>query len=360
MNLLWLQALRFFAATAVVVFHATRYLVLYPANSVLAHSPFLESKFFTQLAQAGVDIFFVISGFIIFYISGPYRDGLLPVSHFLKRRFLRIYPLYFVVIAAIVSVSVYYVYVRHLDPPYDIAPWRVISAFFLVPSFDGFGGTAPILIAAWTLTYEAFFYLCFAGCLYVAPKHLIAGLLVLFSIIIIVFRSIEPENAFSAVFRSTIVFEFLFGATVATLYRKQRIPDFPITFIGFGIACLLLHQELPNPDYRFLVWGIPACLIVAGFISLEASGRRPYRFWTDLGSASYAIYLVHIVVIDVAIRLIGKVPLPIQNESVVALIVLAVILASLAIGTIMFVSIDRPVQIYLATTIRQKDTSSPT
>jgi exopolysaccharide production protein ExoZ len=142
-----IQVLRAIAALMVVLHHSLE-------ESLAAGAPFKSPDWLTTFGAAGVDIFFVISGFIMFYVSFPTDQAAASPVSFLVKRITRIYPLYWFCMALTLglwSIGLF----RSLQLDADV----LVRSFFLFPSEH------VINIAVWTLNYEMYFYLVFAATL---------------------------------------------------------------------------------------------------------------------------------------------------------------------------------------------------
>lgn len=145
-----IQVLRGFAAMMVVAYHAID----------MANERFALGWRFGAAGEAGVDVFFVISGFVM--IVAAQKTGAQDAHRFLLKRFIRIYPLYWfwttvklVLLLTIPAAAVSAV----LDPAH------LAASYALLPWTNADGKIYPFLVVGWTLSYEIFFYLCMAAAL---------------------------------------------------------------------------------------------------------------------------------------------------------------------------------------------------
>jgi exopolysaccharide production protein ExoZ len=281
-----LQVLRFVAAFLVVVGHAC------VARGVL-HGPF--QLFFPDsrnLALCGVDIFFVISGFIITSTASR-----LDVREFAFRRARRILPLYFAVAALTCMVAV----VTGHAPG-----WRdLIATWFLWPITDVI--TSPMVPVAWTLAFEVLFYAAFALILWRRFFLFILPGIYLFAL------TLHPTPLLQYV-GNPMIAEFMAGAGLALLPKwRPAIIALPIGGALMLYTSLhLLAPQVPVPGtlggttswVRVLSLGIPAVLIVWG--ALQWNVRQ--SMFTYLGDMSYAIYLVHLPVLVLGVGVFAHIP----------------------------------------------------
>jgi exopolysaccharide production protein ExoZ len=272
-ELLSIQYLRAVAAIAVVLFHAAK----------MTHHSF-------EAGAAGVDVFFVISGFLMWTIGRRY-DGA-PVT-FLAKRAGRIVPLYWLLTFALAALAV-------LVPPpfhgYGPIPSvaHFFSSLFFVPEHD-----APIIVAGWTLNFEVFFYLVFALSLLLAARTRLLALTATFATLFVVGRWLHPASPIAVLFTSPLLLEFLAGVWLGKAWTDgMRLPAWAggaaVLLGAIAIAEVPRLGIYPEP-IRAYVWGPAALMIVAGALSLEPIFRS--RVLKFLGDASYSIYLVHVTVL---------------------------------------------------------------
>jgi exopolysaccharide production protein ExoZ len=280
-----IQVLRGIAALSVVVFHAQEELT----------GNHLGDPFPNLIAGAfGVDLFFAISGFIMVYSSVAAFGAVKSAAPFLLRRIIRIVPLYWI-ITAVFAISVLH-HTRHSPDQHNLFVNIVASLGFvsyLAPiSADG----GPVYSLGWTLEYEMFFYLCFAGFL-VLQRHLaVCGLAIVFVLLAIAGQTLAmPDWAYTLA--STQILEFVGGMIVAEIYLAGvRIgPLLTLSLIAGGLLGVFLTTPTMDDWWglRGLVWGPFAISVLAG-VALSPSRDALLRKWLEaLGDASYSLYLVH-------------------------------------------------------------------
>jgi exopolysaccharide production protein ExoZ len=273
-TLLSIQYLRAAAALAVVLFHALQW----------------RSGGF-EVGRAGVDVFFVISGVIMWWVTAdrPIRPGA-----FLWRRLTRVAPLYWLATLGVAAWAL----VSPTFLPEVLLGWRHLAlSLAFIPHFDPRGRPFPLLPPGWTLTYEAAFYLVFAGALLVPKRgRALAITAVLLGVVAAGFLLSDPAYILGA---NPMLLEFAVGVWLGRLYETRRLPGrawgFVLAAAGVAAYAILEVTGFINELWRPLLWGFPAALIVGGALSLEANGSmiRSSALKT-LGDASYAIYLVHL------------------------------------------------------------------
>lgn len=285
----------------------------------------------------GVDIFFVISGFVITLSLARYAGQ---PGAFLWRRLLRVVPLYWLfttlmVVALIVLPS------GAKDTSFD--PLQILSSYTFVPYERLDGRIAPVLSLGWTLNYEVFFYALAALCLPL-PRPLIAlgaTLLAAASIGLIADIS-SPQLTF---WTNPIILEFLFGVVLARLWQRGwHHPNLGLATCGvlFGLVLLVLLDQTTLP--RFIAAGFPALIIVASGTLFCPLVRLPAMIW---GDASYALYLSHRFVLRGATILI--LPLLPTTQFGAMIYVFTVCALALALGLLTHLWIEKPMLRALST-----------
>lgn len=294
-----IQALRAIAAIAVVIRHA------------LTETG--DFGWVAQMGGAGVDVFFVISGFVMAYTS----DGT-SARAFLARRIVRIVPIYWLCTLALVAVAASGLAYQSQD----IAPARVLaSLFFIEPN--------PVLFVGWSLNYEMFFYLVFAATLAVGLGRWSA-------VVVPLLMVASVASGLPGVSRP-IVLEFAFGVLLCAAYRRGlsgrfALPALLLSAAIFAVTSMAAAQSpagLLSESVRWLWWGAPAVLIV--YASLWWKPK-----WTLLGDASYAIYLAQVFVMT----LLGKALL--YPATPVWLAVALAIVFSLVLGVLLHLTVEKP------------------
>jgi len=269
-----IQYLRAFAALAVVTYHTLQW----------------RAGGF-DVGRAGVDVFFVISGLIMWRMTS---GGKVSPLAFLWRRFTRVAPLYW--LATLTVAAICAIWPNFLD---NVLPgWGHLAlSLAFIPHLDPRGLPFPTLPPGWTLDYEAIFYLVFAAAL-LAPWRRRAGL-VAGALLIIVAAGIVLDNPVYILGANPLLLEFAAGVAVARLAEMRVLRG---RLLGAGlIAASLAAFAIPavlglwSELWRPLIWGLPAAMLVAGALSLETAGAVPrWRPLESLGDASYSLYLVHL------------------------------------------------------------------
>jgi exopolysaccharide production protein ExoZ len=292
--------------------------------------------------SAGVDFFFVLSGFVMIYahwhdIGRPDR-----VKRYCAKRFLRIYPPYWIITALIVA---FYL----LDPSYgdenrrDVA--KLFCSIFLLPYT-----TQPVVGQAWTLVHEMFFYGLFALVIIFGRKALLG--FVVWAICILLWQAphindyrSNPLFAFPVSFYlSPYNIEFIFGVGIGLLVRRgwhylsRTLALCGITL--FVLALIFVDYRIVGDLAARLAFGAAASIAILGLASL------PWRISVGLaatmgilGAASYPLYLVHPMVETVVIHMLLK----FGSAHVSPWIVMVILVSSAILGGVLFAyGVERP------------------
>jgi exopolysaccharide production protein ExoZ len=234
---------------------------------------------------SGVDLFFVISGFIM-VVTTAAKD--LTAPRFFGLRVIRVVPLYWLATLATIACAAY----RHSFKDLYYTPGEIAKSLLFVPYVSGAGdsvGVWPIVLNGWTLNYEMFFYALFALSL-AAPRRLrLSGLVVTLGLLAVVGRLFGPfANPLASVYTSSLLLEFAAGMILAYLWlRHARRNGLALSLLAIAVGIYCLGSVFS----RFVV-ASGAFLVVAGCLhpKLSTLQNRPLL---ELGNASYAIYLVH-------------------------------------------------------------------
>jgi exopolysaccharide production protein ExoZ len=290
-----IQYLRAVAAAVVVLSHS--------ANSLVGHTSHLINL---EYGAYGVDIFFVVSGFIMYHTT--FEMGIRPGTFFVKR-LIRIFPLYFTLSTAMLAMVVLSPSSFHKESA-DV--FAYCESVFFVPHWNPRShDLEPIIGQGWTLNYEMFFYLLFAASLFV--RHRLSGIAVLPMIGgLVTFGRLYPvEDPAFITYTSPLMLEFCLGIVVAASFMipaklSLRWPVVLMVLLGAGTAYLYAFQahSYGSEAVRPLFVGLPCALLVAALVAIERCGRLPnFAFLALVGDASYSLYLVHGFVLGFGRRL---------------------------------------------------------
>lgn len=266
---------------AIRQFQSIQYLrALAALGVVVVHTSPAEHPFMT--GNAGVDIFFVISGFIMWSIT---EERPASPAAFLKDRLIRIAPLYWLLTTLLVVGALV---VPKLLPNLRIDLPYVAGSYLFVPmrppGSTGADPIWPVLVQGWTLNYEMFFYVLFSLCLFLRPSLRLAAISLTLLCCVMAGPFYRGSNALVLSFTDPIFLEFLAGIVLGVCFRRGLLPSrgWGYGFIALGVIVLLGCALTSVTQPRLLAWGIPAVLLVGGALVVETTGRIPQLPWLRL------------------------------------------------------------------------------
>lgn len=318
-----LQYLRGAAAAAVVAFHAAPV-----AGLQLPYGAF------------GVDVFFVLSGFLMMTITD---DRSRPLD-FLADRVRRVVPLYWCALAATIALAP-----AGFPAPSLTASHVAASFAFLPHPSEGAPYFSPILNVGWTLNFEMFFYALFALALFLPRRLQLPALTAAFFAVVGLRLSGLPLGA-AAFWTNPVCLEFLAGAWASVVWHRRPrtasrtgwlliLAAVPLV-VGLYAMTPILMPFYPIVDRAPLL--VPALLVLLGVLRLEGSCGHVRRFEIPavLGDASYSIYLFHRFGIFVAAGLAARLEL-----GAAAAFALAALLG-VALGVVVHFLLERPLLVF--------------
>ncbi len=341
------QALRGVAAGMVLLHHAAQTWVS-KARGVPFNSEWVR-------LASGVDIFFVISGFVMAISAAKLRNRP-SAGTFMVRRAVRIMPMYW--LATLLTVAKIVVD-RVPSKTGGFSLTYVACSLLFLPWRPPLGSAAinPILPVGWTLYYEMFFYLLLALVLLlkVEPLRCLAPIMVVLSVAGLFRRDTWPAVT---VFFNPLLLEFLAGFCLARAwqYGVRLSAKICIPVLVFGFLCLLSGGDFSG-SLRPLLWGLPALLIVGSAVFLEpvANGKVP-RFLLRVGDASYSLYLIHQLIIAFLMAVCVHAHRVPTHESTFVLLAL---LLSTGCALLLYRFVERPLTLLLtASTSRQPSSAT--
>ena len=273
MKLDGLQVLRALAASAVVFFHAGT-----PGS-------------WLKILDCGIDVFFVLSGFLMTYLFRPGKAW----GSFLQKRVLRVMPLYYVALPIAAIEGIY------LGHSYSGGDW--LRALTLWPT------ERPMLVVSWTLSHELLFYAVFS-LLYLNRALGVGALLLWLTFVLAAF--VTGWDTFV-----TSHFNLLFFVGVGLALMLRRLPSArpalaaPLALLGAALLLFVNYSHLflaeQQLSIRTLGNGLSSAMLLVGVFWLEPHVRYP-RWLVGLGDASYSIYLVHVLPFIVGFKVLATWP----------------------------------------------------
>jgi exopolysaccharide production protein ExoZ len=289
-----IQAGRGIAALLVVIHHAAQ----------KAHALSGGAIPLFDFGIIGVDIFFMISGFIIYFVTA---NKTMTHVEFMEKRIIRVFPLYWglSLLALVVFILAPKLINSNAQEPTDIA-----ASFFLWPT------SAPYLVNnGWTLTYEIIFYGLWAlvALPTAKPKNAYLACLALVAASFIGLLSGLDYK----VMNFSLFLEFAFGVAIGVAFKKGLIrQSTPVSIVlmaaGAFLAHLAISEGLGSSELRGFALAIPSAMIFFGLISLGSFWAR-LRVILAIGDSSYSLYLFHpfiLVAIPLTVKLLGFTSVP--------------------------------------------------
>lgn len=242
-----------------------------------------------EFGGIGVDVFFVISGFIMWETTGSQTPGTFAI-----RRIARVVPAYWFYTALIIAL---HFAAPQLTPRVQTDLPQVISSFLFIPHANQRGELNPILLQGWTLNYEMYFYLVFGLSLFLkhrTNRFLAVG--VFFAGAALLGVLLQPRGNLFEVYTSSIVLEFVLGMGLSIAVRSTP-PSKPVcvALCALGAVFTLLGGiYASSAALRVASCGVPAAIFLYGLIGLEEVLRRhQVGSLVMLGNTSYSLYLAH-------------------------------------------------------------------
>ncbi|MGE7962065.1 acyltransferase family protein [Pseudomonas sp. NPDC089918] len=316
--LIGIHYMRGLAALMVVIFHAISFMVIYKNyNSPFAH----------HILATGVDIFFVISGFLMVKTTEKYKGSRLDWKSFLYKRLVRITPMYWT-ITILIALAI--MYKPSLSEKTIDVDFLIKSLLFLPTKIPNSDVQSTIIPVGWTLVYEMFFYMVFAAFTAINYRKGLAAIILMFCMLSLAHS--QFDNYYLTLYTNPIILEFCLGMIIAKLSTPSS--KHALLLMGLGFLALTTGAYFDGPHFntRFLSAGFGAALIIYGASGLKL--KKTLVIPKLLGDSSYTTYLIHMYVIKAGAKFLPP--------SFVSCLILAAF--SIAVGHIVYLLIESPIQ----------------
>lgn len=328
-----IQYLRGLAALMVVVSHS------------MTHFDLTQDLILRKLGTFGVDIFFVISGFIMVYSTSA--KSISPLT-FIKRRVERVAPLYWIFTTLLISMVL-------ISPEtfstVKLEVWNVVSSYLFIPSestSSTFSGSfKPVLYVGWTLNYEMFFYLIFAFSLFLpAQRQLLCIFMIMSGLVSIgIFTN---SSGFFEFYSDPILLEFCVGVFLGKAYLSGKIKVSNKALFPLAFAVFFFFLMCEFGWHRILYSGIPASIVVFSALSLPNFTGRLNSALCLIGDASYSIYLSHFFTIGTLSALRGGLGYYANTSFSNAVLFISInVIASALVGIIIYLFLEKKINLFL-------------
>lgn len=332
---LHIQTLRGISALLVILFHSNALTINY------GQEPSWAKILLGSFGEAGVDIFFVISGFIIATVT-PLGSG---IKEFLIKRAIRVVPLYWCV--TLFYLSIYFLLPQAFNT-FHAELYHVVSSFLFIPSAGPDGQVVPVVSYGWSLNFEVLFYILFSFFLPFTTWQRVLGVIggFVFIFILALFSEVFPAKWATALnfYNNSMVIEFVVGMILGTLYiEKVKITRYlPLLSLTILAIYFFLKFSMDGmSDIRFVRYGLPAISIFSIFLYLDLT-QKVKPILVRLGDISYSLYLVQAFTLPILWKLLMR--LGIMQRMNVNLIVLVSIAFTIFVAELTYRFIEKKSQ----------------
>lgn len=253
------------------------------------------------IGEFGVDIFFIISGFIMAYTLPEFdhSNNKREAISFIKKRILRIYPLYLLILIPILIIYIIKVAIGKTD----LSISSIFGSIFLLPGLTNDDRYRMINPPAWTLVYEMFFYVTLTIIIFFSRTKKaslsIYSILILAVIFFVKYFNFQGEKMgwvnLTYMIGDPIFIDFIMGFLLFYMLKfkiKTKIKPSFIIFFCIFITFTSTYLSLTSIP-RLICYGVPAFILVSIFTLSDTISSSNNKTLTFIGGASYSIYLSH-------------------------------------------------------------------
>lgn len=325
---------------------------------VFCHLQVIERKYsptgiflpdWLDYAIASVDLFFVISGFVIATVTRGQFQSLQAAGRFMFQRVTRIYPPYWFYSTIVLIIWFYNPEMVNSAQGNQV---NLLASFLILPQ-----DLLPLVMVGWTLVHEMYFYIVIAVFMPIIPEYRLPVLLVLWALIVIggsSFLIINPDGYYHAAMRiifHPLTLDFIGGITISLFLNGSILnSDRLIFFIGitaflFSLIWFNMHESTLKTEgwLRILLFGIPSLFVVYSAVKMEKiSGKSCFpKSIKKMGDASYSIYLSHVLVLAALGRIWAKIPTTGAITHIIILVTM--VLTTIMVGLLSYRWIETPI-----------------
>lgn len=249
----------------------------------------------------GVDLFFVISGFIMALTTAGQPRSFAATRDFWRRRIVRVVPIYWLLTTLVVAVSL----IAPAATGYRATASHLLASYLFIPMEDVRGIVAPPLRVGWSLNFEMYFYLVFGLLLLLPRRWLAAALTGWVTLSVLLGQWLSPQAPLPVMLTQPCLIEFACGAGLGLLHlRRVTLPVPAALALVLAGLCAFIVGDATGNGHDLLPRLLPSVGLLYGLTSLEAGDqagrfnfRRPAAL--ALGDWSYSLYLTHILTLTV-------------------------------------------------------------
>jgi exopolysaccharide production protein ExoZ len=324
-----IQYLRAFAAFSVVWLHALNFPGV--ANQLGS----------SRFGGSGVDLFFVISGFIMVVTTA---GKTVSAGEFFTLRIVRVVPLYWTVTLLVAAGAASGLLFKNVH----FTSVELVKSLLFIPYH-----TDPVVVPGWTLNFEMFFYACFALSLLTPRRVQLRALLVTFGILVALGYWFAPSQPIPHTYTSPLILEFLAGSVIAYLWTREKLSlglSLSVASMATGFFVLFQWNQPPLFGYTQM---IGAVLVICGCLH-PVICRFKSTLLLALGNASYSIYLTHLFILA-ALRVIWIKLVPdVSFASALSIMVIAIVTSAVS-GWLCYRLIEKPLTSRLHGFVKLRD-----